>query len=101
MLTIYNNEVLRRREFSTVFEGHFLNTLFPGMNDLPPSYAIEAPSMFDTSLPLLTDKDLNQLHQFLPELVEKINYEDIDSTINFFSTAICNKCSSEITMVKE
>jgi RB1-inducible coiled-coil protein 1 len=46
---------MRRQDFATTFEGHFLCTLFPGMDDMPPTYATEAPSIFDSSLPNLSE----------------------------------------------
>lgn len=54
LLTIYNEEIFRRQEFKFIFEGHFLNTLFPGIEDDPPQYATIAPTIFDASLPHLT-----------------------------------------------
>lgn len=54
LLTIYNEEVVRRQDFRYSFDGHFLNTLFPGIDDFPPKFATEAPSMFDSSLPQLS-----------------------------------------------
>ncbi|XP_058121010.1 RB1-inducible coiled-coil protein 1 isoform X2 [Anopheles coustani] len=86
LMTIHNEEVMRRQEFTSQFEGHFLSTLFPGMNDMPPSYAIQAPSVFDSSLPALDKQDLRELSRFLPELTEKIPLPNIASVIDFFQT---------------
>nr|XP_029724864.1 RB1-inducible coiled-coil protein 1 isoform X4 [Aedes albopictus] len=86
LMTIYNEEVMRRHDFASQFEGHFLSTLFPGMDDMPPTYAIQAPSIFDSSLPALTKQDLQELARFLPELTEKIQLPNIESVINFFSS---------------
>uniref|UniRef100_A0A8D8N4H7 RB1-inducible coiled-coil protein 1 n=1 Tax=Culex pipiens TaxID=7175 RepID=A0A8D8N4H7_CULPI len=86
LMTIHNEEVMRRHEFTAQFEGHFLSTLFPGMDDMPPSYAIQAPSIFDSSLPALNKRDLQELSTFLPELTEKIQLPNIDSVIDFFSS---------------
>lgn len=86
LMTIYNEEVMRRHDFASQFEGHFLNTLFPGMDDMPPTYAIQAPSIFDSSLPVLTKQDLQELVRFLPELAEKIQLPNMTSVINFFSS---------------
>uniref|UniRef100_A0A182S9F3 Uncharacterized protein n=1 Tax=Anopheles maculatus TaxID=74869 RepID=A0A182S9F3_9DIPT len=86
LMAIHNEEVARRQEFSSVFEGHFLSTLFPGMNDMPPSYAIQAPSVFDSSLPALDKQDLEELSRHLPELTEKIPLPNIASVIDFFQT---------------
>lgn len=36
-----------------MFEGHFLSALFTGLEDMPPAYAIDAPAVFDASLPNL------------------------------------------------
>ena len=51
LLAIHNEEVARRRDFQSQFEGHFLSTLLPGMEDLPPPFATQAPSPFDLDLP--------------------------------------------------
>jgi RB1-inducible coiled-coil protein 1 len=51
LLAIHNEEVARRRDFQSQFEGHFLSTLFPGMEDLPPPFATQAPAPFDLELP--------------------------------------------------
>lgn len=45
---------MRRTEFRDSFYGHFLNSLFPGIDDFPPKFATEAPSIFDSNLPQLT-----------------------------------------------
>lgn len=86
LMTIHNEEVMRRHDFTSQFEGHFLSTLFPGMDDMPPSYAIQAPSIFDSSLPVLSKQDLQELSRFLPELTEQIQLPNIDSVIDFFSS---------------
>ncbi|XP_058819964.1 RB1-inducible coiled-coil protein 1 isoform X2 [Topomyia yanbarensis] len=86
LMTIHNEEVMRRHDFTSQFEGHFLSTLFPGMDDMPPAYAIQAPPIFDSSLPGLNKQDLHELSRFLPELTEKIQLPNIDSVIDFFSS---------------
>lgn len=84
LLTIHNEEVARRKEFQTQFEGHFLTSLFPGLDDLPPSFATQAPSLFDTSLPKITEDDVERLKRDLPDLVEHLNVPDISAITNFF-----------------
>lgn len=54
MLTIHREEETRRQDFGNVFDQHFLNALFDGLNDKPPAFATEAPTIFDTRLPILT-----------------------------------------------
>ncbi|KAF5307853.1 hypothetical protein FQR65_LT06585 [Abscondita terminalis] len=84
LLTIHNDEITRRKEFQASFENHFLSSLFPGMEDLPPSFAIEAPPIFDSSLPKLSIEDLEQLKRDLPDMSENINIPDISSINNLF-----------------
>ncbi|XP_061509436.1 RB1-inducible coiled-coil protein 1 isoform X2 [Anopheles gambiae] len=86
LMAIHNEEVARRQDFTSIFEGHFLSSLFPGMTDMPPSYAIQAPSVFDSSLPALDKQDLEELSRYLPELTEKIPLPNIASVIDFFQT---------------
>ncbi|CAG9854738.1 unnamed protein product [Phyllotreta striolata] len=84
LLTIHNDEVTRRKEFQIQFEGHFLNSLFPGMNDMPPSFATQAPAMFDVILPKITLEDINRLKVELPDLADNLNIPDTSSIENFF-----------------
>ena len=51
LMSVHNEEVERRREFQENFAGHFLNSLFPGLEDSPPAFATQAPTMFDNYLP--------------------------------------------------
>ncbi|KAG7153514.1 RB1-inducible coiled-coil protein 1-like, partial [Homarus americanus] len=49
-------EVARRHTFSksfVQFSSHFLASLFPGMDDLPPDFATQPPDTFDDTLPNL------------------------------------------------
>lgn len=84
LLTIHNEEVTKRKEFQSVFEGHFLNALFPGMDDLPPNFATQAPSIFDSSLPKISDEDVEHLKTALPELTANLTVPDMSSITNFF-----------------
>ncbi|XP_055644823.1 RB1-inducible coiled-coil protein 1 isoform X2 [Toxorhynchites rutilus septentrionalis] len=100
LMTIHNDEVVRRHNFTTQFEGHFLNTLFPGLEDMPPQYAIPAPSVFDSSLPSLDKQDLEELSRFLPELTEKIQLPNLDSVIDFFSSRSVEPNQSKTSELK-
>lgn len=51
LMTVHSEELARRREFQNKFNGHFLNTLFPGLEDTPPPFATQVPSVFDNGLP--------------------------------------------------
>ncbi|XP_050549378.1 RB1-inducible coiled-coil protein 1-like isoform X5 [Spodoptera frugiperda] len=88
LLKIHEEEISRRQEFNTVFEGHFLRSLFPGMSELPPTFATQAPPIFDANLPKLTEADVDYItHQF-PDLCEDVPNYDMDSTVQFFQQRI-------------
>ncbi|XP_055683356.1 RB1-inducible coiled-coil protein 1 isoform X4 [Lutzomyia longipalpis] len=95
LTTIYSEEVVRRQEFWSMFEGHFLCTLFPGIEDMPPSYATVAPSTFDASLPNLTRDDINELSDF----GLKIELPDLSAVIDFFSSRSGGKNEDKSTLV--
>ncbi|XP_050307452.1 RB1-inducible coiled-coil protein 1 isoform X4 [Anthonomus grandis grandis] len=84
-LTIYNEEMTRRKDFMAQFEGHFLNGLFPGMSDVIPPFAIEAPAMFDAKLPIIGEEDVERLRKELPDFAENLVLPDMTHVINFFS----------------
>nr|CAD7257996.1 unnamed protein product [Timema shepardi] len=83
-LAVHNEEVTRRRDFQSQFDGHFLNTLFPGMEDFPPPFATQAPSIFDSGLPKLSLEDIHLLKQELPELTFSLTLPDLESITQFF-----------------
>ncbi|XP_055905202.1 RB1-inducible coiled-coil protein 1 isoform X2 [Eupeodes corollae] len=82
--SIHNEEINRRRNFNASFQGHFLNILFPGMNDMPPAFANENPLIFDARLPNLTKSDIDILTSYLPDLTHHIQLPDMGPVINFF-----------------
>lgn len=51
LCAVHSEEVARRQNFQTQFDGHMLATLFPGLEDSPPAFATQAPESFDTNLP--------------------------------------------------
>lgn len=54
LLTIHEEEVTRRQDFSSIFDNHFLTTLFNGLDDMPPVFATQGPPLFDHHLPNLS-----------------------------------------------
>lgn len=65
-------EIETRQNFSTQFQSHFLQILFPGMSDFPPNFATEAPVLFDLELPRLCEKDIEFLRNALPEYAKDL-----------------------------
>ncbi|XP_014608939.1 PREDICTED: RB1-inducible coiled-coil protein 1 [Polistes canadensis] len=95
LLTAHTEELARRREFQNKFEGHFLNTLFPGLDDTPPPFATEAPSVFDNGLPKLTASDMESLRSQLPGLALSISMPDLNSITQFFLSKNLTEASTE------
>ncbi|XP_047346593.1 RB1-inducible coiled-coil protein 1 isoform X3 [Vespa velutina] len=101
LLTVHTEELARRREFQSKFDGHFLNTLFPGLEDTPPPYATEAPSVFDNGLPKLTASDMESLRSQLPGLALSISTPDLNSITQFFLSKSLTEASTEGNKEKE
>lgn len=51
MMARHSDEIAKRKNFQSQFEGHFLSPLFPGLEDMPPPFATQAPPIFDYNLP--------------------------------------------------
>lgn len=79
------------------FEGHFLNSLFPGMNDLPPPFATQEPPIFDNKLPKLTVEDVEKLKKEVSELQEHLTLPDNSEVMNFFSSKSMQKTYTDNT----
>lgn len=95
LLTVHSEELARRREFQSKFDGHFLNTLFPGLEDTPPPFATEAPSVFDNGLPKLTVEDMESLRSQLPDLALTVSSPDLISITQFFLSKSLTEASTE------
>ncbi|XP_072936343.1 RB1-inducible coiled-coil protein 1-like isoform X1 [Epargyreus clarus] len=84
LLKIHDEEVSRRQEFNTLFEGHFLRSLFPGMTELPPAFATQAPPAFDARLPTITQEDVEFISNAFPLLAADVPKYDMEATVKFF-----------------
>ncbi|CAG9567347.1 unnamed protein product [Danaus chrysippus] len=84
LIKIHEEEISRRQEFNSHFEDHFLKSLFPGMTDLPPPFATQAPSIYDSRLPELTDTDVEYISEALPDWTSDVPKYDMESTVKFF-----------------
>ncbi|CAK9828512.1 RB1-inducible coiled-coil protein 1 [Anthophora retusa] len=95
LLTVHSEELARRREFQSKFDGHFLNTLFPGLEDTPPPFATQAPSVFDNGLPKLTADDMESLRSQLPDLALTVSSPDLNSITQFFLSKSLTEASTD------
>lgn len=84
LFKIHEEEVTRRQEFNSHFDDHFLKSLFPGMTDLPPPFATQAPQAFDIKLPQLTSEDVVLVSKSFPDLVVDAPIYDMDNIVKFF-----------------
>ncbi|KAK3611507.1 hypothetical protein CHS0354_016441 [Potamilus streckersoni] len=74
--SVHSEEVKRRDSFLVVLGRHFLQSLFPGLEDFPPNFATEAPKEFDYCLPSITESDIAMLRDAVPELSELLNVQN-------------------------
>ncbi|KAL1124093.1 hypothetical protein AAG570_001863, partial [Ranatra chinensis] len=84
LCAVHSEEVARRKHFQSQFEGHFLSTLFPGLEDSPPPFATQAPQLFDSNLPKLSVEDIESLRNKLPDLALSLSIPDLTSITQFF-----------------
>ncbi|KAL3869401.1 hypothetical protein ACJMK2_042086 [Sinanodonta woodiana] len=73
--TVHSEEVRRRDSFLVALGRHFLQSLFPGLEDIPPNFATEAPPDFDERLPCITESEITMLKDAVPELSELLNVQ--------------------------
>ncbi|KAK3727883.1 hypothetical protein QZH41_010614, partial [Actinostola sp. cb2023] len=64
---MHSEESARREEFALIFGRHFLQTLFTGLDDRPSKFADKLPKSYDTSLPTITEQDLQNLQSVIPK----------------------------------
>ncbi|KAF6214202.1 hypothetical protein GE061_008941 [Apolygus lucorum] len=84
LCAVHSEEVARRKVFQSQFEGHFLSSLFRGLEDSPPPFATQAPPLFDSELPKLTLDDIEKLRRDLPDLALSISVPDLSQITQFF-----------------
>ncbi|XP_026289060.1 RB1-inducible coiled-coil protein 1 isoform X1 [Frankliniella occidentalis] len=85
---VHSEESSRRRDFQSKFEGHFLNTLFPGMEDCPPPFATQAPTPFDSMLPKLSREDVDKLKIDVPNLAMSLTVPEPSQLANLFLKSV-------------
>ncbi|XP_063594910.1 RB1-inducible coiled-coil protein 1-like [Penaeus indicus] len=102
---VWQREVTTRRHFLQQFSSHFLTSLFPGLDDLPPDFATQPPDKFDDTLPKLTGEDIEQLRSVLPELASLLFVGEVVAVPPLLQTALNGRHTqtprSSGTFVKE
>ncbi|KAG8294903.1 reticulophagy [Homalodisca vitripennis] len=69
--SIHAAEVDKRELFQTLFKDHILCSLFPGLEDIPPPFATQAPEPFHTKLPKWANGISSQLRSIHAAEVDK------------------------------
>jgi RB1-inducible coiled-coil protein 1 len=83
---VFKEETKMRQSFIALLNNHFLSTMFPGISDQLPSFALEAPAAFDNGLPLLEIDHVNMLRKAVPEL-----FEGLGNIVNFEHEKVLKK----------
>ncbi|XP_013399384.1 RB1-inducible coiled-coil protein 1 isoform X2 [Lingula anatina] len=81
---LHTQEIARRKEFAVFLSHHFLQTLFPGFQDVPPHFANSLPDPFDLNLPLIVEHDVEILREEMqryPEITNLLNIPDVHTDI--------------------
>ncbi|XP_054281872.1 RB1-inducible coiled-coil protein 1 isoform X3 [Macrosteles quadrilineatus] len=86
LCAVHSEEVARRQNFQSQFDGHMLNTLFPGLEDSPPPFATQAPESFDTKLPKITIEDLELLKEKVADYALTVSMPDLNAITQFFAS---------------
>lgn len=94
------DELARRKEFDRFFHRHFLNALFPGLDDIPPSFATKCPDPFDGHLPLLTEKDISILVDEVPQLMDSLRILGVQPTPSVSDLLLPRLAARDVPMEK-
>lgn len=73
---LHKKEVEVRTQFQEKLETHFLSSMFPGLDELPPDFATESPREFDVCLPRISLQDLENLRTEFPSIAESLSMPD-------------------------
>jgi len=73
---VHTEEVRNRQIFQEKLNKHFLSTMFPGMDDIPPDFATVPPMKFDSVLPKISLQDLEKLRAEFPNIAESLSMPD-------------------------
>ncbi|XP_071836066.1 RB1-inducible coiled-coil protein 1-like isoform X2 [Apostichopus japonicus] len=66
--TVHSAEIHRRTEIAKQLQHHFLSSLFPGMESLPPVFMINEVNPYNHPLPPVCSEDIISLAERVPEL---------------------------------
>ncbi|XP_064486648.1 RB1-inducible coiled-coil protein 1-like isoform X1 [Ornithodoros turicata] len=91
---LLNTELRNRQEFNSQISSHFLSTLFPGLSDIPPSFATQDPGPFDDKLPMLAMSDIDFLREALPEMSEWLDVVQPPDMPRAFAQSPNSSCTS-------
>ncbi len=92
---LHDTELSLRMNFNSKLKKHFLSKMFPGMEDLPPSFATEKPDNFDHLLPEITLADVEFLRTKFPDLAESLSLPEENALSNLLAKSINQSLTQE------
>ena len=93
--TLHHEEMALRVNFHAKLKKHFLSKMFPGMEDLPPSFATEKPDKFDHLLPLITLMDVETLRIKFPDLAKSLSLPEENVLSNLLAKSFTQSLTQE------
>ena len=69
--------------------------MFPGMEDLPPTFATEKPENFDHLLPVITLNDVEMLRLNFPDLAKSLSLPEENALSNLLAKSFNQSLTQE------
>lgn len=82
---VHGEEVQLRANFQAKLRKHFLSKMFPGMEDVPPSFATDRPDEFDNKLPAIHLSDVEVLRTKFPDLAKSLSVPEENALSNLLA----------------
>ena len=92
---LHGEEMILRKDFTSKLRKHFLAKMFPGMEDLPPAFATDAPRTFDDRLPNVCIGDVEKLRQMFPDLAQSLCIPEEDAFANLLAKSMNQALTTE------
>lgn len=94
-------ETAHREEFELQFGQHFLQSLFSGLSDRPSRFVEKPPKPFDEQLPVITERDLQELKDQIPELASYLESSSVNVSMGEEGTKTSFLHSEELENVSD
>ena len=92
---VHTEETRNRQIFQEKLNKHFLSTMFPGMDDVPPDFATVPPMQFDKVLPKISLQDLEKLRTEFPQIAESLSMPDRNTLSSLMTRSFTHALTAE------